>query len=235
LRLFIYGPRSLLRYVATAAGRDERFDVIGSAEDVAEMTEQLAQSRADVLVLGAEVLDGELVGLTREVAALYPAMRILIVGRAKSDEQVVDCLQAGAAGFLGRDQPPAEVAAALEVVARGERVCPPRVMRLLFARLSQLGRERKRRDRLEVLELTAREMEILRLIADGLTNEQIARRLFLSVYTVKNHVHRILNVLGVQSRSGAVSHAFAKGWLKDRRRGPRYPSGKSRVDPGPSD
>jgi len=234
LRLFIYGPQSL-QDLAAALGRDERLDVIGSAEGATEMIEKLAQSSVDVLLLGVDALDGELVGLTRQVAVLYPAMRILIVGRAKSDEQVVDCLRAGAAGFLGRDQPPAEVAAAIEVVARGERVCPPRAMRLLFARLSQLGRERKRRDRLEVLALTTREMEILHLISEGLTNQQIAQRLFLSVYTVKNHVHRILNVLGVQSRSAAVSHAFAKGWLKDRRRSSRYPSGKPRVDPGPYD
>jgi DNA-binding NarL/FixJ family response regulator len=93
-------------------------------------------------------------------------------------------------------------------------------MRLLFDRLGRLGRERKRRDRLEILELTAREMEILRLIADGLTNRQIASRLYLSAYTVKNHVHRILDALGVQSRRAAVNHAYAKGWLR------------GRVDPG---
>jgi DNA-binding NarL/FixJ family response regulator len=227
LRLFISSPQPLLRNLATALRRDERLEVIGWAEGVQETIEQLATSRPDVLVLGSEALGAELVGLTQRVAALYPAMGILIVGRAESDEQVVDCLRAGAAGFLSRDQPPAEVAAAVEAVARGEKVCPPRVMRLLFARLGQLGRERKRRDRLEVLELTAREMEILRLIADGLTNQEIAHRLCLSVYTVKNHIHRILDVLGVQSRWEAVNHAFDKGWLQDRR--------GYRVDPGTID
>jgi DNA-binding NarL/FixJ family response regulator len=235
LRLFISGPPSVLRLLAKALGRDERLDVIGSAAEAAEMIETLARSRADVLVLGAEVLDGELVGLARKVAALHPGMRILIVSRAESDERVIDCLQAGAAGFLSLDPPLSELAAAVEAVARGERVCPPRVMRLLFARLGQLGRERKRRDRLEVLDLTAREMEILRLIADGLTNQEIARRLFLSAYTVKNHIHRIFAVLGVQSRWGAVDHALAKGWLPARRPSPGDPSGDSRADPDSSD
>lgn len=223
MRLLISGPRHLLRSIAAALGRDERFDMITRAEGATDMIEKLAQSSADVLVLGTDVVDGELILLTRKVAARFPAMRILVLGRAQSDEQVVDCLLAGAAGFLPRDRPLAEVAEAIEVVARGDRVCPPRVMRLLFARLGRLGRERKRRDRLEVLELTAREMEILRLIADGLTNRQIASRLYLSVYTVKNHVHRILDALGVQSRWGAVNHALAKGWLH------------SGVNPGPSD
>lgn len=220
LRLFISDPHHLFREcLATALGRDERFDVIARDESGTAMLEKLSRSAVDVLVLGTDVLDRELIDLTREVAKLFPALKILVLGRAETDEQVVDCLIAGAGGFLLRDQSLAEVAAAIEVVARGERVCPPQVMRLLFIRLGELGRERKRRDRLEVLELSAREMEILRLIADGLTNQQIANRLFLSVHTVKNHVHRILDVLGVHSRWGAVNHAFAKGWLEGRRRG----------------
>lgn len=220
LRLLVSDPHHLFREcLARALERDGRFDVIARAGGGPAVHEELARGGADVLVLGTDVLDGELIVLAREVAALFPGLKILVLGRAENDEQVVDCLLAGAGGFLRRDQSLAEVAAAIEVVARGERVCPPRAMRLLFARLGELGRERKRRDRLEVLELSAREMEILRLIADGLTNQEIARRLYLSVHTVKNHVHRILDVLGVHSRWGAVNHALAKGWLQDRRRG----------------
>ena len=220
LRLCISDPHHLFREcLATALERDERFGVIDQVESGAALLERLARCEADVLVLGTDVVDGELMRLTRDVSALFPALRTLILGRAEEDEPVVDCLLAGAGGFLLRDQPLAEVSAAIQVVARGERVCPPRIMRLLFARLGDLGRERKRRHRLEVLELSTREMEILRLIADGLTNQEIACRLYLSVHTVKNHVHRILDVLGVHSRWGAVNHAFAKGWLVDRRRG----------------
>ena len=220
LRLLVSDPHHLFREcLATALGRDERFTVLDRIESGPALLETLTRCEADVLVLGTDVLDGELIGLTREAVALFPHLKILVLGRAEEDEQVVECLLAGAGGFLLRDQSLAEVAAAIEVVARGERVCPPAVMRLLFTRLGELGRERKRRDRLEVLELSAREMEILRLIADGLTNQEIARRLYLSVHTVKNHVHRILDVLGVHSRWGAVNHAFAKGWLQERRRG----------------
>lgn len=220
LRLFISDPHHLFREcLATALRRNERFDVLDQTGSGTSLFEKLARREADVLVLGADVLDAELIRLTREIVALFPALRILVLGRAESDEQVVDCLLAGAGGFLLRGQSLAEVAAAIEMVGRGERVCPPGVMRLLFARLGELGRERKRRQRLEVLELSAREKEILRLIADGLTNQEIASRLCLSVHTVKNHVHRILDVLGVHSRWGAVNHAFAKGWLIDRRRG----------------
>jgi len=180
------------------------------------MVDELARSGADVLVLGADTLDGEVVRRTREVAELFPALKILVLSRAGAG-QGVDCLMAGAGGLLSFDRPLSEVAGAIELVARGDKVCPPQVMRELFARLGELGRERKRRERLEVLALSAREMEILRLIADGMTNQEIARHLYLSVHTVKNHVHRILDALAVQNRWAAVRHAFAKGWLHERR------------------
>ena len=220
LRLFISVPPHLFQeYLAKALGR-ERFEVIGRGDrdgGEASMVEELARSRADVLVLGADTLDEELVRRTREVAELFPALKILVLSRAAGEQQAVDCLMAGAGGLLLLDRPLSEVAGTIEVVARGDKVCPPQVMRELFARLGELGRERKRRERLEVLELSAREIEILRLIADGMTNQEIARQLYLSVHTVKNHVHRILDALAVQNRWAAVRHAFAKGWLQERR------------------
>ena len=220
-RVFISDLRPLFGgRLATALGRDGRFDVVEWTGAGPTLFEHLARWDADILVLGADVLDMELVGRVREIAALSPELSILVLGgSAVGDEQVVECLLAGAGGFLFGEPSPAEVSAAIEVVARGERVCPPGVMRLLFARLGALGQERKRRERLEVLELSAREAEILRLVADRLTNQQIARRLHLSVHTVKNHVHRILESLGVDSRWRAVDHAVAKGWLQDRRPG----------------
>jgi DNA-binding NarL/FixJ family response regulator len=217
LRLFVAVPRHLCQEsLAAALGRDERFEVIGRDEGETPTAERLARSGADVLVLGADTLDGELIRRTREVAELFPALKILVLSRAGEGE-AVDCLMAGAGGFLPLDRPLSEVAGAIEVVARGDKVCPPQVMRELFARLGELGRERKRRERLEVLELSAREMEILRLMADGMTNQEIARQIYLSVHTVKNHVHRILDALAVQNRWAAVRHAFAKGWLQERR------------------
>ncbi|HYU34306.1 MAG TPA: response regulator transcription factor [Thermoanaerobaculia bacterium] len=219
LRLLVSDPHHLFREcLATALDCDARFEVIARTASGPALLDELARCPAHVLVLGVELLDRGLISLTREAVALFPDLKILVLGRADRDEQVVDCLLAGAGGFLLRDRSLAEVAAAIEVVAQGERVCPPRVTRLLFTRLGELGRERRRRDRLEVLELSAREMEILRLIADGLTNQEIASRLYLSIHTVKNHVHRILDALGVHNRWGAVNHAFAKGWLQERRR-----------------
>ena len=103
-------------------------------------------------------------------------------------------------------------------MARGEIACSPRVAHSLFQRLASLGRERRRREKLDFLALTPRELEILRLIAAGLSNQEIAKKLFLSVHTVKNHVHKILETIGVHSRWAAVRHAVERGWINDRRR-----------------
>jgi NarL family two-component system response regulator LiaR len=216
LRLFVSVPRRLLgESLVAALGRDERFEVIG--RDGGEtLPEALAQCRADVLVLGSETLDEELIRRTREVAERFPDLKILVLG-SFGEGLGVECLMAGAGGLLPPGRPLSEIAGAIELVARGDKVCPPLVMRELFARLGELGRERKRRERLEVLELSARELEILRLLADGKTNQEIARQLYLSVHTVKNHVHRILDALAVQNRWAAVRHAVAKGWLQERR------------------
>ena len=107
-------------------------------------------------------------------------------------------------------------------MARGEAVVPPALTHLLFARLGELGLERRRRERLEFLDLTPRELEILRLIAEGMSNQRIAERLYLSVHTVKNHVHNMLERLGLGSRGEAVQYAKKRGWLRE-------PSGAEQV------
>ena len=96
----------------------------------------------------------------------------------------------------------------------------------MFSRLADLARARRREERLEALNLTPRELEILRLIADGLSNKEIAARLYLSFHTVKNHVHNILEKLKVQHRSQAVEYAARRRWLEVRERGSGEPRGR---------
>jgi len=119
-----------------------------------------------------------------------------------------------------RDQSLAELRAAIFAVAAGETVCTPRIAHLLFSHLAELGRERRRSARLEALQLSARELEILRLVGGGLGNRQIAARLHLSVHTVKNHVRNIFERLDVKSRWSAVSRARDQGWLAPESRFP---------------
>jgi DNA-binding NarL/FixJ family response regulator len=218
-RLLIADSHQLFREcLATALREDSRFADVEVAASAGEALARLAARGPDVVLLGVERSADGALETVREVAGRLPPVRVLVLGPAATDRDVVALLEAGAGGYLFRDQSLAELCAAAVEVAEGGVVCAPRVARLLFARLAQLGRERRRRERLDFLNLTARELEILRLIADGAGNREIARKLYLSIHTVKNHVHKILETLGVEDRRGAVRHAFEKGWLEERRR-----------------
>jgi DNA-binding NarL/FixJ family response regulator len=221
LRLAVADSHRLFRETLAAALRDDagfaRIEVADA--DRAALAVLAASDPVDVLLLGCGG-NGQVHELLREAQLHWPAAKVLVLGGEEGEEQALGLLRAGARGYLFRDQSLAELRDAILEVAAGATVCTPRVTNLLFSRLAELGRERRRGERLEVLELTSREIEILRLIADGLKNQEIARRLYLSVHTVKNHVHNILERLGVKSRWSAVTHASEKGWLQPKRRSP---------------
>jgi DNA-binding NarL/FixJ family response regulator len=219
LRLVIVDPHQLFREcLAGVLARDERFVIAGKFSTSQEALERLTQTRADVLLLALDSAHDSVRGFLRAVEERSPKSRVMLLGGDEADERILDYLDAGASGYLARDQSVTELRAAIEAVSRGDRICTPRLTNTLFARLARLGRERRRRGKLEYLMLTPRELEILRLIADGLSNQEIACRLYLSVHTVKNHVHKVLETLGVHSRWAAVHHAVERGWLADRRR-----------------
>jgi DNA-binding NarL/FixJ family response regulator len=204
--------------LVSALSADARFKVVGEGASWDEVACRAVLREADVLVLGLDACGRAGVEATRAVLEHAPEIKLLLLGHGDSDEHIAEHLQSGARGYLFRRQSFAELLVALEVVARGETACSPQIANFLFSRLSHLGRERRLIERLDRLDLTPREMEILNLIAGGLSNQAIARKLFLSVHTVKNHVHKILETLGVSSRWEAVSHARTRGWL-DRHRG----------------
>jgi DNA-binding NarL/FixJ family response regulator len=220
VRLMLLDPHLLFRdCLSMALEESGRFEIVGRADCGPEALRCLAARSADVLLVGANGLGDSVLDLTCQAKRLFPALRILILGRADGIDLARECLEAGADGFLIQDQTLEELRCAIEGVVRGEVICSPRVAHALFSRLGELGRERRRRERLEALDLTVRELEILQYIADGLSNQEIASRICLSVHTVKNHVHRILETLAVHNRWSAVRLGMAKGWLQERRRG----------------
>jgi two-component system nitrate/nitrite response regulator NarL len=221
LRLAVVDSHRLFREcLATALSDEGGFArIVVTDADQAALAVLAAGEPVDVLLLGCGG-NRQVHELLREALVHWPAAKILVLGAEEGKEQALALLRAGARGYLFRDQSFAELRDAILEAAAGATVCTPRVASLLFSRLAELGRERRRGERLEVLELTSREIEILRLIADGLKNQEIAKRLYLSVHTVKNHVHNILERLGVKSRWSAVTHASEKGWLQPKRRLP---------------
>jgi two-component system response regulator DevR len=219
LKLVIADQHQLFRdCLAQVLGRENELEVVGQLASAQEALERAVRMSADVLLVGVEELGGAACGFVQRARELQPALKIVLLGSEETDDGVLDCLEAGARGYVVRNQPLAELRRALGVVASGQIACTPQVAGSLFSRLASLGRERRRREKLDFLTLTPRELEILRLIADGLSNQEIAGRLCLSVHTVKNHVHKILETIGVHNRWAAVRHAFERGWLKERRR-----------------
>ena len=218
LRLVIADHHQLFREcLAGVLAADKELEIVGHFSDTREMLEALGRASAEVLLLGVESLRDGVQRVVQDVRGHHPELKVLLLGSEETDDSVVDCLEAGASGYLMREQPLADLRSAIGVVARGEIACTPRVAHALYQRLASLGRERRRREKLDFLTLTPRELEILWLIADDLSNQEIAHKLFLSVHTVKNHVHKILETLGVHSRRAAVRHAIERGWLSDRR------------------
>jgi DNA-binding NarL/FixJ family response regulator len=190
-------------------------DVVAEAGDGAAAIDRAAASDPDVVLMDIRmpVIDG--VEATRRIVSENPSVRVLILTTFDLDEYAFGALAAGASGFLLKDVPPEELTAAIRTVASGDAVVSPRITRRLLDECAHLlvPIEGPAADEApEVLsELTGREREVLVAVAEGLSNAEIAERLFVSEATVKSHVGRILGKLGLRDRVQAVVFAFQTG------------------------
>jgi DNA-binding NarL/FixJ family response regulator len=186
-----------------AAALDETADlaVLRAAATPEEALGGAGLVRPDVVLLDASTERG--LGTIQLLAKVYPAVGLVALAAPEDDEAIVRCAAAGVAGFVARDGSLADIVATTRAVARGDAVCSPRVTAALLRRVGATGQLRD--GRADLTRLTARERQILRLIDDGLSNKEIAGRLYIEVSTVKNHVHNILAKLGARRRSEAAA------------------------------
>ena len=201
--------RSGLRALLDARG----IEVLAEAANGREALKAARECRPDVLVMDIRmpVLDG--ISATREVAASGLATRVLVLTTYDLDQYVYEALKAGAAGFMLKTSPPDRLAQAVEVVAAGEALLAPSLTRRLIA--EHIRRPPPSAGVPEPLrELTARERDVLVLVARGLANDEIAAELVVSLATVKTHVNRILAKLGLRSRAQAVVAAYESGLVR---------------------
>ena len=200
---------------AALLGTQDDMTVVASAADGAEAVTLSAEHRPDVVLMDVRmpVMDG--IEATRRIAAATEnGPRILILTTFDLDDYVYDALQAGASGFLLKDVPAEALFEAVRVIAGGEALLAPAITRRLIAEFARL---RPRQVRPEALsELTPRETEILGLVAEGLSNREIAERLVLSDETVKTHVSHVLRKLGLRDRAQAVVVAYETGLVVPR-------------------
>jgi DNA-binding NarL/FixJ family response regulator len=188
--------------------------VVGSAADGQEAVRVCGEERPDVVLMDVRmpVMDG--IDATRRLTAADDAPRVIILTTFDLDDYVYDALSAGASGFLLKDAGAERLFDAVRVVAAGDALLAPTVTRRLIAEFAR-QRPRPRPGALE--ELTNREIEVLRLVAEGLSNREIADRLVLSDETVKTHVSHVLGKLSLRDRTQAVVIAYESGLVAPRR------------------
>lgn len=188
-------------------------EVVGEAANGHEAVELVRQTRADVAVMDIRmpILDG--LQATEQISADedLAGVRVLILTTFELDEYVLRALRAGASGFLGKSVEPTQLQDAIRTVASGDALLSPRATRALISRyLTQPVQDPDVRPTSLAI-LTGREREIVALVAQGLSNEDIAGRLFLSPLTAKTHVNHAMSKLGVRDRAQLVIAAFHSG------------------------
>jgi DNA-binding NarL/FixJ family response regulator len=216
IRVVIVDDQSLVRagFRMVLASQPD-IEVVGEAGDGVEALRLLGHTQADIVVMDIRmpIMDG--VEATRRLCAASdgPTPRVLVLTTFDTDADAFAALQAGASGFLLKNVPPEELLAAIRVVAGGEAVVAPRITRRLLDRFAgQLAPRPDGDGRVE--QLTDREREVLLLVAEGLSNGEIAERLYVAETTVKTHVGRILTKLGLRDRVQAVVLAYETGLVR---------------------
>ena len=190
---------------------DPELSVVAEAADGREAVAAADRFRPDVVLMDIRMpgLDG--IEATRRLTRAQPSMRILMLTTFGLDSYVYEALQAGASGFMLKDAPPEEIAAAVRIVASGEALLAPAVTRSVIEEFARRAPAAPPVRPPAVDELTPREQEVLDLLTRGLSNPEICAHLVISEATAKTHVARILQKLGLRDRVQAVIYAYESG------------------------
>ncbi|WP_033436233.1 response regulator transcription factor [Saccharothrix sp. NRRL B-16314] len=194
---------------------EDGFEVVGEAGDGAEAVRQAHLHHPDVVVMDIRMPGTDGLAATRQVCAELPDVKVLVLTTFNVDEYVFEALRAGASGFLLKDTDPVELLHALTVVAEGDALLAPSVTRKLIEEFANRP-EHRRPDPKALRELTAREREILALVAAGMSNEEIAEHLVISPATSRTHVSRVMTKLGARDRAQLVVLAYESGLVSPR-------------------
>ena len=213
-RVLIVDDEALVRAgLRMILSSDPDLEVVGEAEDGADAVEAVRTHRPDVVLMDVRMprLDG--LAATRAVLALDPAPRVVVLTTFDVDDHVYRALEAGASGFLLKDTPPRDLLQAVRVVAAGDAMLSPAVTRRLIGHFTDGGAVRQRTAVARLGVLTEREREVLVAVAQGRSNAEVGRELFMSEATVKAHVSRLLAKLDATNRVQVAILVHDAGWV----------------------
>jgi DNA-binding NarL/FixJ family response regulator len=208
----VAGNRLLREALARILKKRSDLEVAGSVPYSPEVLEQVAESGCDVLLMDSVTNSLADMDFLRDALARIPGVKVLLVGMERDETLFLRAVRAGAAGYVLTDASSADVVAAVRAVAQDEAVCPPSLCRVLFR---HVARQRDEMPNIRVriqLGLTRREQQLVPLIAQGLTNKEIAGHLNISEQTVKNHIHRMLQKVGASDRLSVVEVCRSQGF-----------------------
>ena len=209
-RVLIVDDQTLFRNgLARLLDEDERIEVIGQAIDGADAVKQVARLKPDVVLMDVKMPNVDGIEATRQVIEADPTAKVLVLTTFETDSQVIQALKAGASGYVLKDSSASAIVSSIVAVMSGERVMASAVANRVLEMLNGATTPKEFYDG-----LTNREVEILKLLASGMANKQIAYRLKISEKTVRNHVSNTYEKLGINDRAQAVLYAVRKGLVE---------------------
>ncbi len=204
LRLLVVDDHEVVRQGLVALlDRREGFQVVAEAGTVAESIDQARRHQPDIVIMDVRLPDGSGIEACREIRAEFPTTRVVMLTSYPDEEAVLSAIVAGASGYLLKQIRARDLVAALETVGRGESLLDPAVTEKVLERIRRIASGSQEAD--ELSQLTGQERKILLLVAEGMTNKEIAAEIFLSDKTVKNYVSSILAKLNLERRAQAAA------------------------------
>ena len=217
IRIFIVDDLRLLREgLVSLLAEQEDITVIGAAASGNKALEKITELRPEVALIDIGVPGKDGLTVTQALRREAPEVKVFILGVLDLTDDIMACIEAGAAGYVLKEASFDYLVDTIRAVHRGESFCSPRMAASLFSRIAELASAHQPRLPQRSLKLTARELDIIHEIAHGLSNKEIAQRLFIEPQTVKNHVHNILDKLQLHTRLEAVHYARERNLLKQR-------------------
>ncbi|HEX6619291.1 MAG TPA: response regulator transcription factor [Solirubrobacteraceae bacterium] len=209
IRVLVVDDQSMVRagFRMLLSGQDD-IEVVAEASNGLDAVSQAARFHPTVVLMDIRMPELDGLEATRRILAADPDARVLILTTFDLDEYVYEALRVGASGFVLKDDPAEQLIAAVRTVAAGDSLLSPSVTKRVIKQFVRIPRPDPPK---ELAELTARELEIFRLIADGLSNGEIAQELYISETTVKTHITHILQKLDLRDRVQAVVLAYQTG------------------------